>query len=91
MPFSLLQAKIICPISKTDDNLHPKSCEKGKFKVAKFSNRITKLIHQMWDEMVTMIIIEKENRMVITFEVAQIDVEGSSAIRVPKKKKRKQQ
>ncbi len=45
----------------------------------------------MWDEMVTMIIIEKENRMVITFEVAQIDVEGSSAIKVPKKKKRKQQ
>jgi len=83
VPFSSLQVGIICPILKMDNNLHLKSCEKRKFKVAKFSNRITKLIHQMWDEMVTMIIIEKKNRVVTTFEVAQIDVEGSSVIRVP--------
>jgi hypothetical protein len=31
----------------------------------------------MWDEMVTVIVIEKENRMVTTSETTQIDVEGS--------------
>ncbi len=31
----------------------------------------------------TMIIIKKENKMVTTFEVTQIDVEGSSVIRAP--------
>jgi hypothetical protein len=39
----------------------------------------------MWDEMVTVIIIKKENRMVTTFEAIQIDVEGSLVIRAPKK------
>ncbi len=62
-----------------------KSCERGKFKVAKFLNRTTRLIHQMWDEMVTMIVIEKDNKMVTTFEAAQIDIEGSLTIRPPKK------
>ncbi len=42
----------------------------------------------MWDEMVTMIVIEKDNRMVTTFETIQINVEGSSMIRVPKKQKK---
>ncbi len=71
-----------------DDNLHSKSCERGKFRVANFSNRTSKLIHQMWDKMMTMIVIEKENRMVITSEIAQTNVEGSSVIKVPKKKKK---
>jgi hypothetical protein len=62
-----------------------KSCERGKFKVAKFLNRTTRPIHQMWDEMVTMIVIEKDNKMVTTFEAAQIDIEGSLTIRAPKK------
>ncbi len=62
-----------------------KSCERGKFKVAKFLNRTTRLIHQMWDEMVTMIVIEKDNKMVTTFEAAKIDIEGSLTIRPPKK------
>jgi len=61
---------------------------KRKFKVTNFLNRIVKLIHQMWDEMVIVIIIEKDNRMVTTFEVVQIDVEGSSVIKAPKKKKK---
>jgi hypothetical protein len=68
-----------------DDILHLKSCERGKFKVAKFPNRTTKLIHQMWDKMVTMIIIKKDNKMVTTSKMAQINVEGSLVIRAPKK------
>ncbi len=68
-----------------DDNLDSKSCERGKFRVAKFPNRTTKLIHQMWNEMVTVIVIEKDNRMVTTFKVVQTDVEGSLVIRAPKK------
>jgi hypothetical protein len=64
------------------------SCERGKFKVAKFSNRITRLIHQMWDEMMIVILIEKDLKMVTTFETTQIDIEGSLMIRVPKKKKK---
>jgi hypothetical protein len=39
----------------------------------------------MWDEMVTVIIIKKENKMVTTFEAIQIDVEGSLVIKAPKK------
>ncbi len=42
----------------------------------------------MWDEMVTTIIIKKENIMVTTSEAAQIDVENSSMIRAPKKQKK---
>ncbi len=42
----------------------------------------------MWDEMVIMIIIEKDNIMVTTSKRAQIDVEGSSVIRAPKKQKK---
>jgi hypothetical protein len=38
----------------------------------------------MWDEMVTVIVIEKDNKMVTTFEVAQTNVEGSLVIKVPK-------
>jgi hypothetical protein len=88
VPFLPLQAKIICPISKMDDNLHPKSYERNKFRVAKFLNRTIKLIHQMWDEMVTVIVIEKDNKMVITSKVAKIDVEASLVIRAPKKTKK---
>jgi tRNA A37 threonylcarbamoyladenosine synthetase subunit TsaC/SUA5/YrdC len=68
-----------------DDNLHLKNCERSTFEVAKFPNRITKLIHQMWDGMVTMIVIKKNNKMAITFEATKIDVEGSLVIKVPKK------
>jgi hypothetical protein len=50
MPFSPSQAGIVCPILKMDDSLHSKNYERGKFRVAKFLNRTTKLIHQMWDE-----------------------------------------
>jgi hypothetical protein len=53
-----------------DDNLHPKISKRKRFKVVKFLNITTRLIHQMWDEMVTMIVIEKDNRMVTIFEVA---------------------
>jgi hypothetical protein len=70
-----------------DDSVHLKSCERKKFRVAKFLNRTTKLIHQMWDKMVIVIVIKKEKKMVTTFEVAQTDVEGSSVIWAPKKQK----
>jgi hypothetical protein len=66
-------------------NVHPKSYEKGKFRVAKFSNKTTRLIHQMWDKMATVIIIKKDNKIMPTFEVIQVDVESSSMIRTPKK------
>jgi hypothetical protein len=88
VPFPLLQAEIIYPILKMDNNHYPKSCERNKFKVAKFPNRTTKLIHQMWDEMVTMIVIEKDNKMVIISKAVKIDVEGSSVIKSPKKNKK---
>jgi hypothetical protein len=39
----------------------------------------------MWDEMATMIVIKKDNKMVTTFETIQTNVEGSLVIRVPKK------
>ncbi len=68
--------------------MHLKSCERGKFEVTKFMNKTTKLIHQIWDEMVIMIVIKKENIMVITFKVAQTTVEGSLMIGVPKKQKK---
>jgi hypothetical protein len=71
-----------------DDNLHPKSFKRGRVRVAKFLNRTTRLIHQMWDEMVTVIVIKKDNRMVTIFETTQTNVEGSLVIRVPKKKKK---
>ncbi len=45
-------------------------------------------MHQMWDEMVIMIVIKKDNRMVTTFKGAQTYVEGSLMIRAPKKKKK---
>ncbi len=45
VPFFPLQVKIICLILKMDNNLHSKSYEKGKFRVAKFPNKITKLTH----------------------------------------------
>lgn len=51
----------------------------------KFFNRIARLIHQMLDEMMTMIIIKKDNIMETIFEVVQIDVEGSFVIKAPKK------
>ncbi len=38
--------------------------------------------------MVTMRIIDKDNRMVTTFETTQTNVEGSSVIRAPKKQKK---
>jgi hypothetical protein len=78
-------AKIMCTISKMDDNLDLKSYERGNFKVAKFLNRTTKLIHQMWDEMVIVIVIEKDNRMVTTSKAVQTNVEGSLVIWAPKK------
>jgi hypothetical protein len=86
--FSTSQVGILYKISKMDDSLHPKSCEKGRFKVAKFPNRTTRLIHQMWDEMVIVIIIQKDYIMATTFKVTQIDIEGFSTIWVPKKPKK---
>jgi hypothetical protein len=38
--------------------------------------------------MVTVIVIEKDNKIVITFEATQIDVEVSSVITAPKKQKK---
>jgi hypothetical protein len=86
--FFTSQGRIICEISKLDDNLHPKSCEKARFKVAKFPNRTARLIHQMWDEMVIVIVIKKDNKMARTCETARIDIKGSSMIRAPKKQKK---
>jgi hypothetical protein len=85
---SMSQVDIISNISNMQDSLHLKSCEKGRFKVAKFPIRTTRLIHQMWDEMVTMIVIKKDNRMVTTFEAIQTNVEGFLVIRAPKKQKK---
>ncbi len=70
-----------------DKSPHLKSYERGKFKVANFPNMLAKLIHQIWDEMVIVIIIKKDNRMVTTSKTVQTDVEGSSIIRAPKKQK----
>ncbi len=36
----------------------------------------------------TMIVIKKDNKIVPTFEVTQIDVEGSLMIKTPKKQKK---
>ncbi len=43
----------------------------------------------MWDKMVIMIVIDKDNKMVTTFEMTQTNVESSSMIRAPKKQKKK--
>lgn len=43
----------------------------------------------MWDELVTMIVIEKDTIMETISEVLQIDVEGSFVIKAPKKQKKK--
>jgi soluble cytochrome b562 len=42
----------------------------------------------MWDEMVIVIVIKKDDKMATTFKVAQIDVEGSSMIKALKKQKK---
>ncbi len=42
----------------------------------------------MWDEMVTMIVIKKDNKMEIIFEATQTNVKGSYVIKVPKKQKK---
>jgi len=42
----------------------------------------------MWDEMVTVIVIENNNKIVTTFEAAQIDVEVSLVIKAPKKQEK---
>jgi hypothetical protein len=81
------QVGITCVISKMDNSLHLKSFERGRFKVVKFLNRIVRFINQMWDEMVTMIVIEKDTIMETFFEVVQIDVEGSFVITAPNKQK----
>ncbi len=44
----------------------------------------------MWDEMATMIVIKKDNIMVIISKTMQIDVKGSSMIRTPKKQKKEE-
>ncbi len=54
----------------------------------KFPNKTSRLIHQMWDEMVTMIVIKKDNIMEIISKMAQTNVEGSYVITVPKKQKK---
>ncbi len=42
----------------------------------------------MWDKMVTMIVIKKDNKMETNFEATQIDVEGSSMVKAPNKQKK---
>jgi hypothetical protein len=59
--------------------------KKKRFKVTKLFNKTVRLIHQMWDKMVTMIVIKKDNIMHTIFEVAQTNVESSSMIKAPKK------
>ncbi len=86
VPISMSQVDIISKISNMDDNLHLKSCERGRFKVAKFPNKTTSLVHQMWDEMVIMLVIKNDNRMMTTSEVVQTNVEGSLVIKAPKNK-----
>jgi len=85
VPLFTSQVRIVYVISKMDNNLHLKSYETKRFRVTKFLNMTRRLIHQMWDEMVTMIVLKKDNRMVTTFKGAQTNVEGSSIIRAPKK------
>jgi hypothetical protein len=46
----------------------------------------SQIIHQMWDEMVIMLVIKKDNRMMTTSKVVQTNVEGSLVIRAPKNK-----
>jgi hypothetical protein len=87
VPISTLQVGIVCVISKMDNSLHPSS-ERKRFKVMKFPNKTSRLIHQMWDEMVTMIVIKKDNIMEIISKMAQTNVEGSYVITVPKKQKK---
>ncbi len=41
----------------------------------------------MWDEMVTMMIIKKDNKMVTISKVVQIDVDSPSMNRAPNNKK----
>jgi hypothetical protein len=89
--FSMSQVGIMCVISKMDNNMHMKSSKRGRFKVVKFPNRIMRLIHQMWDEMVTMIVIKKDNKMVTIFEATLTNVEGLVVIKAPKKQKRRRQ
>jgi len=73
----------MCVILKMDDSLHPKSTKRGRFKVAKFLNKTKKLIHQMCDKMVMVIVIRKDTRMETISKVVQIDVEGSFMIKTP--------
>jgi len=40
--------------------------------VTKFFNRTTRFIHEMWDDMVTMIVIEKDRRMETISKVVPI-------------------
>jgi L-lactate utilization protein LutC len=82
------QARIMRVISKMNNSLPLKSYERRRFKVVKFHNRIVRLIHQMWDEMVTMIVVEKDTIMETISEMVQIDVEGSFVIELPRSKKR---
>jgi hypothetical protein len=70
-------------ILKMDDSLHSKNTKRGRFKVAKFLNKIKKFIHQMCDKMVMMIVIGKDTRMETISKVVQIDVEGSFMIKPP--------
>jgi len=67
VPFSMFQAGIVCAISKMDDNLHSRSFERGRLRGVKLLNKTTRFIHQMWDEMVTMIVIEKDNKIETIF------------------------
>ncbi len=42
----------------------------------------------MWDEMVIVIVIKKDNKMVTTCKVAQTEIEGFLVIKAPKKQKK---
>jgi len=59
-----------------------------EIKVARFLLRTARFFTQMWDEMVTMIVIKKDSMAGPIFEMNQIDPKGSS-IHVPKKEKRR--
>ncbi len=81
------QAGIVYVISQINDNLHLKNIEIIRFEVTKFFN-ITRLIHEIWDEMVIMIVIEKDMKMETIFEAFLINVDGLYMFKAPKNQRK---
>jgi hypothetical protein len=61
-----------------------KGIEQGKFRIKKFPIKTTRLLTQMWDKIVTIIIIEKDSMVGPISKGNQLNLKDSS-IHVPKK------